>query len=357
MTAPVVATEKLEGIDSAADDAFKAFLADMEAEAAPTGDAKEPAAPTTGTGAAEKPAGDKPAAEKKPDEKPAGEFGNVPTITADLATDFVIRDADGAEMEVPGLVIEYKANGKTRKERLDHVVKMAQHGVYSHERELAVAKKSEEALAKASEVEEVLRTREEQLESLLADPELYESVRQRYEEANSPEKREARLRQELDNQRNEVAKTKHAAAATQFFSEELMPALDTISAALPEVSAEELQSKMGMEMYKYMENGVVPPSRYNAIRSYIINELTPWAKSLHTARKTRFEDANKKAALDVEKAKVEAQNSKNLVARVIRPATRPVRTKAVSAGAHATDSVEGATDAALKEAMSGLSLG
>ena len=62
----------------------------------------------------------------------------VPKVEGrELATQFTLRDKDG-ELEVPDLIIEFNANGKTRREPLDKVVRMAQFGVYNEEREQTV---------------------------------------------------------------------------------------------------------------------------------------------------------------------------------------------------------------------------
>ena len=53
------------------------------------------------------------------------EYVNVPVLDDELATNFTLFDAEG-ELEIPDVIVEYKANGKVRKDRLDKVVKLAQ---------------------------------------------------------------------------------------------------------------------------------------------------------------------------------------------------------------------------------------
>ncbi len=85
-----------------------------------------------------------PEADPAPDEDAADEatdapvlpegYVAVPVVADQLATEFVLRDAEG-EVEIPALIVEYKANGKVRQDRLDQVVKLAQFGVYNEARE------------------------------------------------------------------------------------------------------------------------------------------------------------------------------------------------------------------------------
>ena len=72
-------------------------------------------------------------------------FVVVEPVVEGLVTDFTLKDADGDELEIPALIVEYKANGKVRTDRLDQVVKLAQFGVYNQEREQRVQVVEQEA--------------------------------------------------------------------------------------------------------------------------------------------------------------------------------------------------------------------
>lgn len=256
----------------------------------------------------------------KEPEVPAG-FVKVPPVTEGLAAEFVVRDAEG-EMEIPALTIEYKANGKVRKDRLDQVVKMAQLGVYNHEREQRYTAKEQEAAQRQQALQERIELREQQLENLLMDPDLYEEASAKFAKSNSPEQREARLRSQVQEKEQELRRQQVAVQAQQFTHGELLPALDTIAEALPEVSAEELYQRTAMFMMPMMQNGMVPPSRYGDIRHFIIEELTEWAKQTHHSRKSRFDKVSKESSKKVEKAQVDAQHAKSAVSKGMKPAGR-----------------------------------
>jgi hypothetical protein len=88
-----------------------------------------------------------------------------------LVAEFTVRDSTG-ELEVPNITIEYKANGRIRKDRLDQVVKMAQMGVHNVEREQRLQQQEQVLASRVEQVQQALEQREAQLEVLLSDPEV-----------------------------------------------------------------------------------------------------------------------------------------------------------------------------------------
>lgn len=252
----------------------------------------------------------------------------VPTVADKLATDFVLRDAEG-EVEVPELVVEYKANGKVRKDRLDQVVKLAQFGVYNAEREQKVQDTERKALMLEQEKtqrEQVLAEREAQLERILQDENFYLAVREAYERENSPEQRAARAEEEAKALRVEREFAPVMAQNERFNEAEVVPALETIVQALPSVTMEELEERLQMVALAHAESaptGVryIPPSRFEAIRKYIVEDLAVWAQIQHArrldAQRPSPEVATAKAEAD--KARIEAQKAKRLVGQATKP--------------------------------------
>jgi len=132
-----------------------------------------------------------------------GGYVAVPTVTEGLATEFTLKDAEG-EVEVPDLIVEYKANGKVRQDRLDKVVKLAQFGVYNEEREQKMQQAERDALSLKSEREELsqlIEEREAQLERLLTDEDYFLAVRDAFSQENSPERRAQRAEQQVKDLR------------------------------------------------------------------------------------------------------------------------------------------------------------
>lgn len=276
----------------------------------------------------EVPADDAPAEEADADDAGADDaapvlpdgYVAVPSVTEGLAAEFTLRDAEG-EVEVPDLLVEYKANGKVRQDRLDQVVKLAQWGVYNQEREEKV-KAVESAIAERDQLAQRIAEREAQMERLLTDPDFLYTVQQAYEEENSPESRAQRAEQQVQMIQMQHELQKISDQGSVFYDQEVAPALDMITKALPSVSEDELASRMTMVMQAHAEmapNGVpyIPPSRYDAIRQYIVDDLAIWAQALHARRV--MPAAPSKTDRELERARVEAQKAKRMVGHTTRP--------------------------------------
>jgi len=201
----------------------------------------------------------------------------VPVVEDQLATEFVLRDAEG-EVEIPALIVEYKANGKVRKDRLDQVVKLAQFGVYNEAREQQYKQVEQQADALQAEREEyaqLLSEREAQLERLLQDEDFFLSVRDAYQAENSPEKRAERAEREVERVRVEAQMTQIQQHGQQFYQAEVKPALDLIAQTLPSVTPEELEERMAYAMQLHAQVGpngqpYLPASQFDAARQYIV---------------------------------------------------------------------------------------
>ena len=286
----------------------------------------------------------------------------VPTVTDDLATEFALYDADG-EVEVPNLMVEYKANGKMRSDRLDQVVKLAQWGVYNQDREQKVQQVEQAAQQVHQEREQLaalLSEREEQIEKLLMDDDFLLAVRDAYGEQNSPENRAARAEQQVQDIRVQHQMSAIAEKGQVFYENEIAPALDMIAKALPSVPMEELAEKFQMAMYAHVErapNGeaYVPASRYDAIRQYILDDLAVWAQAQHGRRSPSTTSApqreTQQALAERDKARIESQKAK----RAVGQKTLPVGNAGKPSGkpkAYAGNTVDDAVASALSTALS-----
>ena len=273
---------------------------------------------------------------EQPAEEPAEEpavalpegYVAVPVVEDKLATEFTLRDAEG-EVEVPALIVEYKANGKVRKDRLDQVVKLAQFGVYNAEREAKVQETEKMAQSLTEEktrLAKVLEEREAQLERILTDDDFLLAVRDAYEKQNSPEARAQRAEEEARTLRVEREFAPVMAQNEQFNTAEVVPALETIVQALPSVTMEELEERLHMAALANAEvaptgQRYIPPSRFEAIRKYIVEDLAVWAQIQHARRSesTRPSPEVATAKAEADKARIEAQKAKRLVGQATKP--------------------------------------
>ena len=328
MTAPVF------DIKDAISEAVASALPAPAPEPVETPEAEAEAPAVEATDLEEEPTGDDPAPET-PDEEAASDesavelpegYVAVPTLSEGLATDFALYDKDG-EVEVPELVVEYKANGKVRKDRLDQVVKLAQWGVYNEERDKKaqlIEQEYQQTLAAAQQMEQLIAEREAQMERLLNDETFLEAVRDAYAAENSPEKRVERAEREKEALRISYEMQQIQGSGEQFYNAEIVPAVQMITGALPTVTADEIEARLQMVMQAHAElapNGqpYVPPSRYDAIRQYIVDDLALWAQMVHTRRSQPASGEKAAIKAELEKARIEAQKAKNLVGKATKP--------------------------------------
>ena len=275
-----------------------------------------------------------------------------PTVTEGLATDFKLLDDEG-EIEVPALMVEYKANGKVRRDRLDQVVKLAQWGVYSEEREQRLKQDTQQQVETLTQV---LAEREAQMERLLADEEYRERVYEAYLAEQSPEKRAERAEQAVTDLRVAHELQTISQSGEQFYTTEVDPALRLIAGTLPTITVDELEAKLELAMQAHVEvapNGVpyIPPSRYDALRQYIVEDLALWAQAAHAkrAKPAAQQQALQQAALD--KARVEAQKAKREIGKQLKPVGRAGDVKPSPKADAAPSTVDDAVRVALSNAM------
>lgn len=253
----------------------------------------------------------------------------------ELAAAFKVLDGEG-ELEVPDISLEFEANGKTRREPIDKVVKLAQMGVYNHEREQRITQETQRIQSREHEFEQMAtraREMQQERERLLSDPDYLVAQLTRYEQENTPEARLTREREQVEQQRQEFQFQQMHAQGTQFFTGEIIPAIETITKALPFVSEEEIGAKLLLlsERFKVQtpQGSVVPPSAYAQVKAAFVAEVVPWAQQLHehrdTERKTAAASSRKevdKANTDKLAAQVASQKAKNLIGRTVKPGTR-----------------------------------
>jgi hypothetical protein len=259
----------------------------------------------------------------------------VKKIDRELATPFKVLDEAG-ELQVPDVLIEFEANGKTRKEPIDKVVMLAKAGVYNHERFQALVAREEQARVKETQLQQVeLSARELQQERkrLLSDPDYLVSELQKYERENTPEAVLQREREQVASDRQKLQYAEWDAKGERFVNDELIPAAETIIKALPTVTEYELREQLALIQDRYKVQtpfgAFVPPENYHLVSKAIASEVVPWAKQVHAERDYDRQQAISAAKKEAEQAKanekqaqVKSQEAKNLIGRTVKPGTR-----------------------------------
>jgi hypothetical protein len=305
------------------------------------------------------------AAEDAPVVLPEG-FVVVPTVEDALATEFTLRDAEG-EVEVPALIVEYKANGKVRQDRLDQVVKLAQWGVYNQEREAKVKEIEQQAevvQTERAQIAELLAEREAQIERLLQDDEFLYAVREAYANENAPERRAERAEQQLQQWQTQQQVAAISTEGQTFYQGQIEPALSLIAQSLPNVSMDELSDRMMYAMQAHVEPGpggvpYIPTSRYDAVKEYIVRDLASWAQFEHQ-RRTAGSSTPKPAAksagvVDLASARVASQKAKRALGQQLKPVGTSVAKETAAPKRSAPPStIDDAVDSALSEVLASL---
>jgi hypothetical protein len=304
---------------------------------------------------------DAPAETETPEEEavalPDG-YVAVPTVTEGLATEFVLKDAQG-EVEVPELVVEYKANGKVRQDRLDQVVKLAQFGVYNEAREQQYKEMdtlAESLIEERDVLSQRLQQLEAQFEKVLQDENFFYTVKEAYEVESSPEKRAERAEQRAEQAQIQAQLAPIVQQAEVFFSNEVTPALGLIAQTFPSVTADELAARMAYAMQLHVEtapNGqqYVPPSQYDAVRQYIMDDLSFWAQAQHARRSASTPAPDAALTAELAKAQVSAQKAKRAVGQATKPVGRAGVSSMKSVKAAPPSTVDDALDSAMSEIL------
>ena len=308
--------------------------------------------------------------EDEGDEEPEAEGSHLPEGYVDvsvvpeeeLATQFKVMDAEG-EIEIPALEIEYRANGKVRRERLDQVVKLAQWGVYNEDKD----RQAKEALSQAQAVQQerdqyarLVEEREAQIEKLLRDDDYLYRVRDRYEQENSPEQRAARAEQKMRELQAQQQLQYIEQRGTQFYQTEVQPAIQTIADALPNVSSDELAERMVMSLQPHLRQGplgdpYIPEESYDAVRNYIVDDLVLWAQMQNHRRSGEATSSAEmeEAQRQLEEARVQAQKAKRAVGKKTRPVGKAQAGKRSKRG-QPINNVDDAVNSALENVLSSI---
>jgi hypothetical protein len=327
---PTQAAEAPSDINAAMDNAVESAIAEFTQEQAEQEQPTETPTDVSDQSVLEAEEGEEGATEDAAEVALPDGFVMVEPVADTLATDFVLKDAEGEELEVPALMVEYKANGKVRRDRLDQVVKLAQFGVYNQEREERVQSVEQEAQAVAKqreELAEMLAEREAQLERLLTDDEFFLAVQEQFARENSPERRAERAEQDLRNLQLQQELQHISAVGQQFHMQEVAPALSLIAQTLPTIQLAELETRLADAMQAHAViaptgDRYIPASRYDAVRKYIVEDLALWAQMAHRYRSESATDPVREQALvERDRARVEAQKAKRQIGQALKPVT------------------------------------
>ena len=206
----------------------------------------------------------------------------------------------------------------------------------------------------------LVEEREAQIEKLLRDDDYLYRVRERYEQENSPEMRAQRAEQKMQELQAERQLQYIEQRGTQFYQSEVLPAIQTISDALPSVTSAELAERMVMSLQPHLRQGplgdpYIPEESYDAVRNYIVDDLVLWAQMQNHRRSSEATASNEmeEAQRQLEEARVQAQKAKRAVGKKTRPVGKAQAGKRSKRG-QPINNVDDAVNSALENVLSSI---
>lgn len=310
-------------------------------------------------------------------EPPATDAVTPPTDTetkdtkaAPAKAAFTVYGKDGQPIDVSALpidTVELTIAGKTRREPLDKVVRMAQSGGYNEQLQQEVTQ-AREIVPYAERLEAALKERDQLLVRILSDPNAYVSEAEAYERAHTPEAQLERARRDneaLQQQIRERESTQQVVHATETV---ILPKFEGLLAQYPTVTPEEMAGILEPLIRPYRAHGgegPVPAEYLPHVVQLLDRSVAPVAHQIHEARTeanrqkaetakqaTAAQEAAQRAAKDAQaKAQSTMARQKAELSRTIAPVGRG---NAVSAPKPRHANANDAAEWALKDALASI---
>lgn len=254
----------------------------------------------------------------------------LPTLKRQPMTQFAVLDQQG-ELEIPDVMIKFKAKGEERELPLDHVVRLAQLGFTNEEREqqvLAARKFVAEAEERESQYSKQIQQYEAYYQRLFQDPDFYDQARAAFFQQNTPEARAQRAEQEAARLRAEQGRQAETQQITGFVQTVLAPAAEQLLQQYPEVNETELVGRYTQLTAPLLVNGRVPVHKLAEVQRIVQHDLKDWIERTHVERLTAKQAQERKA----QAATAQVAQTKRAAARVFaptggvaQPSTKPVK--------------------------------
>jgi hypothetical protein len=242
------------------------------------------------------------------------------------ATQFQVYDDQG-EVELPEVLIEFKAHGETRKMPLDKVVRLAQSGFYNEQLQSEVKSSRTESAEIKTEFASLKDAHERQVafnRALMENgDEFFLQQRETYLQQNSPEQRNRRLEAQLHRERGERERMQWATQAQSFLQGDLEPKVSALLAEYSSVTDIEAAGFLAPYLKTLEVNGVIPPQRYGEVARLLESDLPEWMGHLHFQRTETTKQSNAKRTVELRQAQAETAKAKRDLTKVASPARSP----------------------------------
>jgi hypothetical protein len=298
-------------------------------------------------------------------EKVDGEADKDKTDTAaepaKLATDFVLKDAAGEEIEYPAdLKIAFKADGKDVELPLDKTIRLAKMGLYNEEKEQRYAQ-IEERNGALEPYARDLFTENQQMEQyvtrLLSDEEFFVTAKELFAKENTPEAENERLRARIAAIEGKPEQERASAHITQAAAS-VAPVIEGLIAATKDVVQEaEVWSNLARLTAPYRNKaGEIPADRLGDVAAIVKGALTLTIESLADTRRLAVKQKTETDA-ELKKSKGKVLELKRRVTRAAAPTgqranvTTQTSQRPTKANPRAEDTIDDALENAVRQSV------
>lgn len=219
----------------------------------------------------------------------------LPALAPERVQGFRVLDAEG-EIVPPDLKFELNFRGKngevyTRQYDIPRLVNDARMGRYNQEREgqtVATRNENFQLVNRISQYDQHIQQMQQERTRMLSDVDYFLAQVQKHEQENTPEARQAREREEINTQRQQIEYDRAAQSNMTYLDTQVAPSLEAIAKALPSVTLDELANRLAtlIEPFKVRTpfGVILNPNATAQVEQTIINHLVPWARGLHMDR-------------------------------------------------------------------------
>lgn len=245
-----------------------------------------------------------------------------------------VYNGEGVEMNAPDLVWDVPTSAGQRKLSTAQLLGYARDGVYNHDRH----QQQEQTLAenrqltnRMQQAEQFVQRAQADRERLLSDGQYLTDQILAYEAQNTPEARQQREHERLQQERQQFQLERMGVQHTQYIDQQITPAFDQILQKFPTISQEEIAAKFLLAADPYRVQGIIHPNGFEPLGQWVVNDLVPWARQVHTHRSANVATTNAATAKAAEQstqskllqdAQVRNQRAKRQLSRGLAPSQR-----------------------------------
>jgi hypothetical protein len=261
----------------------------------------------------EQPESQTPAEGQPAEEQPQAEKPKPPL------TKFDVLDDAGQAVELPKVKLQFKADGKVVNYDLEKVVHLAQQNSFNARQVQTLGEQLQSLQQNEQQFQNAVQQYEHHISRMFQHPEVYDEARAAWLEANSPEKRVARLETQLQQQTQQQAAAQEAQRVAEFITGTILPSVSQLAEQFPHVTEDDLLGRFALYVPAYQVNGKVPAANLPKLQQFVETEIASWAAQVHDTRAKAIQAAQADAGKSLQKQQANSQALKRQVGKALAP--------------------------------------